>query len=71
MAIFEPGQLFLPVWKQTGYFRITERDTIILPVLLVLPSQRPIEDKTGTAAELLKFADLCAVWHDFESEGFA
>ena len=71
MAVFEPRKFFFPVRKQIGYFRITELDAVVLPVLLVLSSQRPIEDKTGTTAELLHFADLYTVWHDFESKGFA
>ena len=71
MAVFEPKQFFFPVRKQIGYFRISELDAVILPILLILPSQRPIEDKTGTAAELLDSADLLAVWHDFELKGFA
>ena len=70
MAVFEPKQFFFPLRKQIGYFRITELDTVILPILLILPSQLPIEDKTGTAAKLFHSADLCAVWHDFEL-GFA
>ena len=71
MAVFEPKQFFFPLRKQIGYFRITELDTVILPILLILPSQRPIEDKTGTATKLFHSADLCAVWHDFELKGFA
>ncbi|BBF04581.1 hypothetical protein CHBNIII6_02660 [Haemophilus influenzae] len=71
MAIFEPKQLFFPVRKQISYFRITELGTIILPILLILPSQRPIEDKTRATTELLNSADLFAVWHYFELKGFA
>ena len=71
MAVFEPKQFFFLFGQQIGYFRITELDTVILPILLILPSQRLIKDKTGTAAKLFYFADLCVVWHDFELKGFA
>ena len=71
MAVFEPKQFFFPLQKQIGYFRITELDTVILPILLILPSQRPIEDKTRATTELLNSTDLFSVWHYFELKGFA
>ncbi|BFQ94430.1 hypothetical protein SMUG_22120 [Gallibacterium anatis] len=57
--------------KQVSDFGVTELEAVILLVLLILPSQRPIKHKTRTATELLNSADLVAVWHYLELKSFA
>ncbi|BFQ92568.1 hypothetical protein SMUG_03500 [Gallibacterium anatis] len=57
--------------KQVSDFGVTELKAVILLVLFILPSQCPIEHKTRATTELFNSADLVAVWHYLEFEGFA